>query len=267
MSAGEGARRPLKRSPNYPSIDLGKAIDRVRQLYNSERQHAMPAVQAVRHWGYSSLNSPGGGQLAALARFGLLDDEGTKDDRKVRVTDLAVQILAHPDQGERESAIRKAALLPSVHQDMWANYGMEMPSEDNLKWFLTRDRGFSENGALDFIKEYRATVNFAKLDTGSDGAGETTLPTIDAVSTPPSPEPAVQARLLGATSTAPPSVRFAPVQLPTISFPLASGNMVSVAGLSDLTEGDWAQFMAVLTALKPSLVKPHAAPLEEGDGE
>ena len=143
MNDSTPKRRPTTRSPNYPAIDLKRAIERVQTLYNSERQHSIPALQAVRHWGYASLNSPGGGQLAALARFGLLEDEGTKDDRRVKVTDLAVKILAHPNVTEREAAIRFASMLPAVHQDMWHTYGADLPSEETVKWFLTRDRGFS----------------------------------------------------------------------------------------------------------------------------
>jgi hypothetical protein len=267
MSASELGRRRVTRSPNYPSIDLGRAIDKAKSLYNAERQHAMPALQAVRHWGYSSLNSPGGGQLAALARFGLLDDEGTKDERKVRVTDLAVKILEHPDEAERQSAVRHAALRPSVHQDMWSEYGANLPSEDNLRWFLTRERGFSENGAKDFLKEYRATVDFARLDTdlGDTVRARTASPGVDPEPAPALNHPTTPGQPSPAAAPAPPVMGPPFSQMPPISFPLASGTIVSVSGLSDLTEGDWAQFIAVLTALKPSLVRPHAESRDAGD--
>lgn len=255
MAENERGKRTLTRSPNYPAIDIGRAIERVRTLYSTERQHSMSAVQAVKHWGYSTLNSPGGGQLAALARFGLVDDEGTKDDRTVRVTDLAVKILEHPELAERESAVREAAMLPTVHQDMWQKYGADLPSEDNLRWFLTRERGFSENGAKDFIKEYRATVEFAKLGTAADD---------EVVS--PTPDPGGEAGLATSAAThsdvpaQPQPLSVAPPgQMPPISFPLASGKIVSVSGLGDLSEAEWAQFMAVLAALKPSLVRTGTA--------
>lgn len=252
MSENERTKRPLTRSPNYPAIDIGKAIDRVRTLYGIERQHSMSATQAVKHWGYSTLNSPGGGQLAALARFGLIEDEGTKDDRKVRVTDLAVKILEHPDPVERDAGVRDAAMLPAVHQDMWQKYGADLPSEDNLRWFLTRERGFSENGAKDFLKEYRATIDFAKLD--SEPSVVSTAAASDAEPGTPDPAIAPSARAeapVALPQLGPPS----PGQMPPISFPLASGKIVSVSGLGDLSEAEWAQFMAVLNALKPSLVR------------
>lgn len=217
----------------------------------------MPALQAVRHWGYSSVNSPGSGQLAALARFGLLDDEGTKDERKVRVTDLAVKILEHPDPEEREVATRHAALLPSVHQDMWSKYGSALPSEDNLRWFLTRERGFSQNGATDFIREYRATIDFAKLNSQHPDAAAMSAedPRDDRESAPATSGPTAPREGRPPAINAPVVTGPPPGQVPPISFPLASGKLVSVSGLSDLTESDWAQFIAVLTALKPSLVR------------
>lgn len=260
MTENARGKRPLTRSPNYPAIDIGRAIERVRTLYSVEKQHPMPALQAVKHWGYTTLNSPGGGQLAALARFGLVDDEGTKDDRMVRVTDLAVKILEHPDPARREDAVRQAAMLPAVHQDMWQKYGSELPSEENLKWFLTRERGFSENGAKDFVKEYRATIDFAKpgVSVEAEVAAEV-----------PDPERAVvQPHQVAAAPTSVAAVVPEPVvpsagQMPPISFPLASGKVVSVLGLGDLSEAEWAQFMAVLTALKPSLVR--AQPAHDAD--
>ena len=63
--------------------------------------------------------------------------EGTKDDRRVRVTDLSVEILATPTWQSVSLAVRHAAMLPAVHQEMWQKYGAELPSEDNLRWFLT----------------------------------------------------------------------------------------------------------------------------------
>lgn len=264
MTETERIKRPLTRSPNYPAIDIGRAIERLRTLYNKERQHAMPAIQAVKHWGYSSLNSPGGGQLAALARFGLLDDEGTKDERRVKVTDLGVKILAHPDMAERESAVRHAAMLPAVHQEMWQKYGTELPSEDNLKWFLTQERGFSENGAKDFIKEYLATIDFAKLD--SEPSVVTAEPTPDAELGTSAPAVAASAPA-EAPSAAPQLGSPQAGQMPPISFPLASGKVVSVSGLGDLSEAEWAQFMAVLNALKPSLVRSASSTAESDAAE
>jgi hypothetical protein len=253
-------RRTLTRSPNYPAIDLGRAIERARALYKSERQHPMSALQAVRHWGYSSLNSPGGGQLAALTRFGLLEDEGSRDERTVRVTDLAVKILEHPDANERQAAVRQAALLPSVHQDMWQRYGLDLPSEDNLRWFLTRDRGFSENGAKDFIREYRATVEFAQLEPDEDGEDLSQKPAVRETATPSSPGHGTSQGSSSSGSDREYGRQEMGTSTPPITFPLASGKTVSVSGLVDLTEADWTQFIAVLNALKPSLVKGSTEP-------
>lgn len=260
---GQIEYQAMTRSPNYPAIDIGRAIERVRTLHRLERQHPVPALQAVKNWGYTTLNSPGGGQLAALARFGLLHDEGTKDDRMVKVTDLAVTILEHPDATVREDAVRQAAMLPAVHQDMWQRYGCELPSEENLKWFLTRERGFSENGAKDFIKEYRATIEFAK--PRADVAEE---PSVDDVEPEPrvAGTPSAAARFPEQTPAAPVPATQTVGSMPPIAFPLASGKLVAVSGLGDLSEAEWAQFLAVLAALKPSIVRSHpseAAPESE----
>src|ERR1700733_4242727 len=109
---GASTKRAKGRSPLYPSINLETAIQRVRQLYEKERQHPTAVGTIVAHWRYKSLNGPAAQTLAALKKYGLLEDEGSGENRKARISALADVIVAHPDEGMRMAAIREAALKP-----------------------------------------------------------------------------------------------------------------------------------------------------------
>jgi hypothetical protein len=247
MSHDVGLRKTKGRSPSYPAISLEQAILRARELYEAERQHPTPVETIARHWSYKSLNGPAAVSLAALKKFGLAEDEGSGDARKARISDLAVDIVAHPDETQRDRAVKMAALEPVIHRELWDRYGSNLPSDANLHWELTRNRGFTESGATEFIKEYKATLVYAQLD---ESAGEPIQEPATAVAAEDTPafEPPQQPDSKTSTRSTPSESRA------SYRIPLISGGTVAVEGDFPLTEHDWAQFMAVLTAMKPGLV-------------
>jgi len=252
-------KKPKGRSPSYPAIDLDEAVRRARQLYVAERQHPASVDTIVRDWQYKSLNGPAALRLAALKKFGLIEDEGTGSNRRARVSDLAVEILEHPDPAVRQRALQQAALSPTIHQEMWEKYGRSLPSDSNIRWFLTRERGFTETGASEFIPEYRSTIAYAKLfesdtvgiqDDVQGEAGADDFPTDDEAGQSdddytPLRNPRTLRRRQVSTTTA---------EVDTYFVPIAAGLNVAVEGPFPLTEAQWQQFQAVLNAMKPALV-------------
>lgn len=259
-------RRPLGRSPSYPAIDLQRAIERARVLYGREKQYPTPVATVVQHWGYKALNGPAGLQIAALKKYGLLTDEGAKADRRVRLTDLAVTILNHPNDAIRAEAIRKAALEPTSHREMRERYPSHLPSDANLEWELTREQGFTENGARDFIKVYKATLAFAGLDEPVSGPPEVSendesedekefLGEADWPDEPAKPIAAARQNPSQATRQVLP-----PSGYSKFPIPLPSGHVLTIEGPFKLAESDWAFFRTILDALKPSLARPDDEP-------
>ncbi|HUZ41181.1 MAG TPA: hypothetical protein VMU68_07300 [Acidimicrobiales bacterium] len=241
---------PLKkkkgRSPSYPAITLEQAVTRARQLYEKARQHKTPAGHVIKLWGYASMNGPAGLNLAALKKFGLLEDEGQGPDRFVWITDLAVNILANPDEREKLASIKTAALNPDIHSELWAKYGDDLPLDDTLEWELTRDRGFTETGAKEFIPEYRATIVFAQLGK-SDTMEIQDVPEDEEVDDQEKPQgPRTRRRMEPRMS--------ATTEVDTYFVPIARGLNIAVEGPFPLTESQWEQFQSVLTAMKPALV-------------
>src|SRR5690606_15784398 len=100
-------RKPVNRSPRHPAFDLKMAVDRARELYEQVWDHSVPVQTAKSIWGFSSTSSSGIRCIAALIHFGLLQQAGSSDDRSVRLTDRARDILIDEADNNRE---REAAL-------------------------------------------------------------------------------------------------------------------------------------------------------------
>jgi hypothetical protein len=268
QSGAKKTRRPRGRSPAYPAIDLEKAVLRVGQLYRKDKQYPISVNTVPAIWNYNSLNGPAALSISALKKFGLIEDSGSKSDREITVSDLAVQILNHPSTDAKAEAIKQAALNPPIHREMWDEYGVDLPSDANLEWRLTRDRGFTETGAREFIKEYRETITFAEL--GEDdafkadlGLADSDAPEFDADAEPSRfQQSAASGRQYveqltgeGTLSASMPLMQNASV-LQQYPIPIARQGRppVTISGAFPLSSDEWDRFKAVLEAMKPVLV-------------
>lgn len=246
------AKRPRERSPGYPAINLERAITRAREIWDKDKQYATPVDAVVKHWGYKSINGPASLALSALKKFGLVTVEQTKGDRRVKVSDLAVEILNHPDMAVRRTAIQKAALTPGLHKELWAKYGANLPSNPVLKWNLTHDMNFTEFGADEFIPQYQQTIAFANLVEGDglESAGDSQNE--DSEEDDEEPDSGDNRMLGGAGRSR--RERRPREGSRVIDIPLPGGSSVIVEGQFPLSESEWTQFLAVLTVMKPGLV-------------
>jgi len=245
-------RSPKGRSPSYPGISLAEAEKRVHELYAAEKKHSAPINAIVEHWGYSPSSSGGRTVFAALKKFGLLDDEGSGDERTGRLTDLGLELVLNP---EAQHARRQAALIPKFHREMWDEYGENLPSPATLRYRLIREFAFTESGAQEFVEEYEATIAYAGLT--------------DDLSVPPTairPEgsdtPSTSIAQPNMAVTLPsPNTANQPTMTPTgmtIPIPLLGEHPVYISGSFPLSESSWSQMIRVLEAMKPGLVNPDA---------
>ena len=164
QSAAPVASKPPKgRSPSYPGISLPTAIDRARTVYDHAKAHPVPLGTVTGWWGYTKpTTGPASVTYAALKKYGLIDDEGAGTSRVAHLSPLAVQIL-HPNPGQAD-AIQEAALTPGIMREWWERFGVDLPPMETLQWEFVVQGPFTENGLSDFVRVYRETIAFAKLD-------------------------------------------------------------------------------------------------------
>jgi hypothetical protein len=248
----KGTHKPKRsRSPNYPGIDLGEAIEKTKKLYEKEGKNPAPLSTALGHWGYAQQSGAGLVAVAALKKFGLIDDEGSGGLRRIHLSPLALRIIRddRPDSRERAEALRKAALTPAIHGELWSEYDGRLPSDENLRYTLKMYKGFTDLGAKEFVRQFRSTVAFAKLAESDMLSGET--------------EDKQDEENEVDTMVSPTSI--ASGQQRAVQLPISANQWATLQAPFPMSEGAWQQMMTVLGAMKPALVKPEEE--VQGDDE
>jgi hypothetical protein len=234
--------RPKKgRSPSYPGIDLGSAVVRASVLYDRIQRHEAPMSAITGYWGFSSPKTgPAAVTYAAVKKFGLLEETGRGDDRMGRLTALALDILVPADHDSLMTAVRTAALNPPIHAELWEKYRQAggLPTDEVLRHELVRNRAFTENGATEFIREFRDTIAYSQLANGAIISGHDESKSVE----------------IEAPATLLPSQSTAVGGSMVLTIPLAAGKLGSLTLPASVTETDWEQMLTVLGAMKPGIV-------------
>jgi hypothetical protein len=146
-----------KRSPRYPRLGLGKAVELAERLYKGAHRSRVDADTAARVIGYSNSSSGAAAvALGALRQFGLVD--GLRGD--VQISDVAMRILQPMDEQERIAALNEAAKNPEIFGLVLAQFSGEIPrSDEPIKAYLVRQQGFSQGGAEEVASTLRETFS------------------------------------------------------------------------------------------------------------
>jgi hypothetical protein len=252
------------RSPSYPAIDLASAIDRAKVIYEHDHRSAVPVAVAARHWGTNIKSSTGLRLVSAVRQFGLVVEEGSGEDRHLRLSEQALDILLaeSPASPEALRAIQSAALAPKIHKLLWEQYGGNLPSDETLKTFLIRKLEFHDTHVRSFIRQLRATIAFARLGEGEDCSP---LQSDDAME-PLAEEPkSVQTahREVGTPSHEPRLSPAAPGSGPQIVFPLSDGNVVEIRLKKKVSPRDFERIRQLIELSEGSLVDDQASEVTE----
>lgn len=191
-------KQPRFRSPPYPYVGLGTAVAKADQLYNAVRHHAAALPTAAKAWDTGPKSSATAQSIGALIQYGLIDDEGSGDARKMKLTPLALKIVMdkRPESLERAEALKEAALTPRIFSELFAEYGVAKNVDDTLLVYaLTAERvsngraPYSEKSAAEVLRVYRDTIDYAGL-VDSDTEPDEGQPFESAHGDAPTPRPA-----------------------------------------------------------------------------
>jgi hypothetical protein len=175
MADDEDAAPKRFRSPPFPFIPLGKAIERAKALYPKSLHHSVGLAVLGEAWSFGLKSSGLIQTTAALIQFGLLVDEGSGDKRKFQLTKEAIRLVndTDPASEKRKELLQRAALAPKIHREIWDKYGAANISEVAIRNYLMFDRTeggaspYSQASADDLIEEYKSTILFAELGQGA----------------------------------------------------------------------------------------------------
>ena len=245
-----------QRSPNYPAINLGEAITRLKAIYEKQRRYPAPREVLAKLMGYSSLNGASATIVSALSKYGLLEGHGDS----LRVSELGQDLILHrKGDPEYAAALQGAAFMPTFFRELRDQYPHGLPSEHSLRANLTK-RGFNPKAIDGAIRAYRDTIEFVDAETG------------DALSDTPEESPhevAMQTQAVEPDILAPwktttmPAMASGPNMVP-YNLPLGAQGVAILQVPAQLSEASWNLMMAVLDAMKPGIVTeagpPAAAP-------
>lgn len=143
-----------RRSPNYPAMGLPDALSEVQKIWNEEQRTPVTIEALATAMGYKSLSGPVRTKIAALRKYGLLDQNGGR----YSLSDLAMTIL-HGQPDERNRALAIAASKPDLFREFFETH--PNASDAALNSELVLRRAFSQAGANQFIKAFRDTLSIA----------------------------------------------------------------------------------------------------------
>ena len=159
------------RSPNFPAIGVGRAVERAQQLYNRARRYDARLADAATAWGIKATSSGTLQTAAALIAFGLAEDSGSGEARKIKISDLGWRILEDQRPGVREKGLAEAALRPKLIADYAEHWKAGRPDDNFCISELKIERGFTDEAAARFLRVFDETIQFANpasSDTVSD---------------------------------------------------------------------------------------------------
>lgn len=149
-------------SKRFPFIDLEKAVDRAKALFDADnRGQEMPVSTAFELWGYSTKSSGGYQTVAALKSYGLTE---APDSGKIKLTTGARTYFLEERDEERSELLRQFALSPSIFASLWDGpWGDNPPSDTVARSHLKVDRGFNDQSSRALLGIYKNNVAFSGL--------------------------------------------------------------------------------------------------------
>ncbi len=246
-----------ERSPNYPAFSLEKAVLWTKQLYADAKRNLVPIDAVAKATGSAAergVSGPARQKVATMRQYGLIELGGHGQYRISPIGfDLAIH---HPEDIEYELALKQAALAPAIFEELSSKYS-ELPNDHILRIVLMKEKAFSEDGARKFLKAFRDTLAYSKLDQGSYDGGKQ-----DSDFEPP----AVEGRP-HTTGTQTPDARAMRKGLNQEGFsmaytwPLPNGTDVQVSFQQRPTTKELERLIAYLNMMKDDLEPPQPNPL------
>ena len=263
-TTGNGEKKSRIRSPNFPALALEKSLDLARILFDNHARHAVPLEVVAKDWGLSAKSSYIAQHIAALSAYGLITVEGSKEGRKVTVSDLAFNIFIdkRPDSQDRARLIREAALKPDIFSKLRAEYDEEPPKDHLLEYTLVKEYDFNPKTVHEFINIFRSTIDYAKVyEYGKIEADITREEDLKMLSASQKTAATGGVIVGGSASTAHSTMDMLremagqPItSIMEIPIPIPPDKMITIRVPYPLSEPGWTQMLNILNAYKPSVV-------------
>jgi hypothetical protein len=159
---GQGAGERKRRSPAYPIMALGDALERLEAFDAHFARSEVRSSEVGNAWGITS-RTYSNRIAAALRYYGLFIYKGVGKNRQIRVSNEGRKYLAAQQEEIKREVIHAAALRPAALAKFWGKWGRHRPENAACLDELVLNDGFTNGAAREFLKIYDATIGFANL--------------------------------------------------------------------------------------------------------
>lgn len=150
-----------ERSPNYPTIPLGEAVDLVKKFYEAEGRTSVDNESAAKAIGHTVVSGTSRTKISALKHYNLLQGRGDK----ISITSLGLRVVHPDDESDYANALKEAARSPLIFSALLESH--TEASDNAIVAFLVKTKNFTNEGARQVAKSFRDTISFAKLAAGT----------------------------------------------------------------------------------------------------
>lgn len=157
-------------SSRFPFINLEKALGRAEQLFLADRSGKPMLTQtAFEVWEYSPKSSGAFQTVAALKGYGLLEDEGSNEDRRIQLSQAARRYFLDERDDSKATMLSNFALSPPLFRVLWDKDGWSMgvPADTVARSHLKLDRNLNDQSARSLLSIFKENIQFAGLKTGA----------------------------------------------------------------------------------------------------
>lgn len=174
---GSGSKR--ERSPNFPYLGLGAAIELTKTLYEAAKNSEVRVVDIAEPWGLSPKSGSLGRYASAASQYGLIDASGSGEKRRIRISTTGRRIIEDNRPGVREDLCREAALKPAIIREVFRGsdrisaWGHDRPIDTMAESALIFDLSFTSDAAKRFLSVFDETISYVpKIEVAPESEPE-----------------------------------------------------------------------------------------------
>jgi hypothetical protein len=154
-------KKARHRSPAYPTIGLEESVTRLQQFYKHAGKAGAPPEIAVVHMGFKTAHGQAMSALAALKKFGLVEEVNNRIAPSQR--GLEIVNLSETDP-RRVQALKDALVSPPIYRTLIEEYrAVGFPSNDALERELVTYKQFNPNAVGAFVRDLKSALEFAGI--------------------------------------------------------------------------------------------------------
>ena len=143
-------------STRFPFVSLEKALGRAEKIFQADRGGKglkMPGAFAA--WDYSPKSSGGFQTVGALLGYGILEDEGAKDDRLLKLTAAARRYFLSEIDEDRATLRDQFARTPKLFAHLLDQWDEGAPPDPVARTYLKTEIKLNDQSAKSALSIYK----------------------------------------------------------------------------------------------------------------